>query len=77
MGGFDPLTDDVDDLTTRRVGQPGQLLEMLSGDALIEGLQWSPDEYGAIHAHTVVDQLGRDGTSEGWPRYFWDTTLRR
>jgi hypothetical protein len=77
MGGFDPLTDDVDDLTTRRVGQPGQLLEMLLGDVLIEGLQRSPDEYGAIHAHAVVDQLGRDGASEGWPRCLWDTMLGR
>jgi len=63
MGGFDPLTHDIDDLTTGRVGQPGQLFEMLLGDALIEGLQRSPDEYGAIHAHAVVDQLGRHSAS--------------
>jgi len=76
MRGFDPLTDDVDHLTTGRVGQPGQLFEMLSGDALIEGLQRSSDEYGAIHTHSVVNQLGRNGASEGWLRHFWDATLR-
>jgi hypothetical protein len=63
MGGIDPLADDVDDLPTGGIGQPGQLLEMFLGEALIEGLQGSPDEYRPIHTYAVVDELGRNVAS--------------
>jgi hypothetical protein len=60
MGSVDPLPNHVDDLTAGGVGQPGQLLQMLLSNPLVEGLQWSSDEYGPIHAHAIVDQLGRN-----------------
>jgi hypothetical protein len=63
MGGIDPLADNVDDLPTGGIGQPGQLLEIFLGDTLIEGLQRSPDEYRPIHTYAVVDQLGRNVAS--------------
>ena len=63
MGGIDPLADDVDDLAPRRIGQPGQLIEIFLGNVLIEAFQWSPDEYRPFHAYLVVDQLGRDVAS--------------
>jgi hypothetical protein len=58
MGGIDPLANDVDDLPTGGIGQPGQLLEMFLSDTFIEGLQRSPNEYRSIHTYVVVDQLG-------------------
>jgi hypothetical protein len=63
MWGIDPLTDDVHDLTTCRVGQPGQLLEMFLGDTLMEALQGGPDEHRTFHGRAVVDQLGRNEVS--------------
>ncbi len=63
MGGVDPLVDDVDDMATGGVGQPGQLLEMFLSGTLIEGLQGSSDEYDPIQTDAVVDQLGRNVAS--------------
>ena len=63
MGGIDPLADDVDDLPTGGIGQPGQLVEMFLSGALIEGFQGSPNEYRPIHTCAVVDQLGRNVAS--------------
>jgi len=63
MGGIDPLADDVDDLPTGGIGQPGQLLEMFLSNALGEAFQGSPDEYRPIHAYAVADQLGRNVAS--------------
>ena len=63
MGGVDSLADDVDDLTTGGVSQPGQLIEVLLSDDLIEALQGSPNEHGPIHRKAVVDQPGRNDAS--------------
>jgi hypothetical protein len=60
MWSVDPLTHDVDDLTTCGVGQPGQLLEMFLGNTLIESLQGSTHEHHPLHNRAVVDQLGRN-----------------
>lgn len=61
---------DVDDLPTRSMGQSSQLFEMFLSDTFIEGLQRRPDEYGPIHVHLIIDQLGRNTAS------LCDTTLR-
>ncbi len=57
------MVDDVDDMATGGVGQPGQLLEMFLSGTLIEGLQGSSDEYDPIQTDAVVDQLGRNVAS--------------
>ena len=54
------MADNVDDLPTGGIGQPGQLLEIFLGDTLIEGLQGSPHEHCPFDDCAVVDELSRN-----------------